>query len=604
MWVEIYERGERMFANLGTGQCQWEAPIGEPIKQANLSQWWELFDHSTGRFYYYNAFKMTTVWHRPLDADIIPLARFQQRQRRARQDSQISNSKSTTSANNDATSTASNNTSTRQLLNASSAGHSMSSREDLIEEMNEEETENEDVISESTIANSACTTPRRTPGVGAESSPESSPVKTLNNSRLITREKSKSVATPTKSPADKKIRRSLSAASAKIPKSNFGEACSGAFLLNRGFMKKPMLVSELLTFQKKQLKRPLTNGSSKILMKEFGESFRLVNSYLENEKMCDLVSLISFGWNHSEIANEIYPSIIKQSRHNPNDRSLQVALELTAICLYFFAPSNKNVQNLIKEWLNLHERDHKPFYQSCLSRLKKVVEKGNRRGLIDPGEPEILLAKRHIYQKSMFGTTLEDILATQNEQFPELEIPWIQRELTSVIIRLGGLSTEGIFRLPGEIDRVNALRVDVEDYHVRNADDPHVACSLLKLWLREMAKPIFPEELTEEILNTSENKEESLEIISKLSDLTKTCLTHLIRFLQVFAKEKVSQKTRMDSANLAMVMAPNLFRPMSDDPRLLLDNSRREINFLRNLIDGMDTSSASEYDSCFTVEKV
>ena len=48
MWVEIYERGERMFANLGTGQCQWEAPIGEPIKQANLSQWWELFDHSTG----------------------------------------------------------------------------------------------------------------------------------------------------------------------------------------------------------------------------------------------------------------------------------------------------------------------------------------------------------------------------------------------------------------------------------------------------------------------------------------------------------------------------------------------------------------------------
>jgi len=502
MWVEIYERGERMFANLGTGQCQWEAPIGEPIKQANLSQWWELFDHSTGRFYYYNAFKMTTVWHRPLDADIIPLARFQQRQRRARQDSQISNSKSTTSANNDATSTASNNTSTRQLLNASSAGHSMSSREDLIEEMNEEETENEDVIS------------------------------------------------------------------------------------------------------KKQLKRPLTNGSSKILMKEFGESFRLVNSYLENEKMCDLVSLISFGWNHSEIANEIYPSIIKQSRHNPNDRSLQVALELTAICLYFFAPSNKNVQNLIKEWLNLHERDHKPFYQSCLSRLKKVVEKGNRRGLIDPGEPEILLAKRHIYQKSMFGTTLEEILATQNEQFPELEIPWIQRELTSVIIRLGGLSTEGIFRLPGEIDRVNALRVDVEDYHVRNADDPHVACSLLKLWLREMAKPIFPEELTEEILNTSENKEESIKIISKLSDLTKTCLTHLIRFLQVFAQEEVSQKTRMDSANLAMVMAPNLFRPMSDDPRLLLDNSRKEINFLRNLIEGMDTSSASEYDSCFTVEKV
>jgi hypothetical protein len=139
----------------------------------------------------------------------------------------------------------------------------------------------------------------------------------------------------------------------------------------------------------------------------------------------------------------------------------------------------------------------------------------------------------------MFGTTLEEILASQNEKFPELEIPWIQRELTSEIIRLGGLSTEGIFRLPGEIDRVNALRVDVEDYHVRNADDAHVACSLLKLWLREMAEPIFPTELTEEILNTSENKEESVQIVAKLSALTKSCLTHLIRFLQVFSKEEV-----------------------------------------------------------------
>lgn len=152
----------------------------------------------------------------------------------------------------------------------------------------------------------------------------------------------------------------------------------------------------------------------------------------------------------------------------------------------------------------------------------------------------------------MFGTTLEEILATQNEQFPELEIPWIQRELTSVIIRLGGLSTEGIFRLPGEIDRVNALRVDVEDYHVRNADDPHVSCSLLKLWLREMAKPIFPEELTEEILNTSENKEESIKIISKLSDLTKTCLMHLIRFLQVFAKEEVRLNLNLSFYNFSL----------------------------------------------------
>ena len=58
------------------------------------------------------------------------------------------------------------------------------------------------------------------------------------------------------------------------------------------------------------------------------------------------------------------------------------------------------------------------------------------------------------------------------------------------------------------------------------------------------------------------------------------------------------------SANLVMVMAPNCFRPLSDDPRVLLDNSRREINFLRNLIEGVDSSPASSYDDHFNVDIV
>ena len=32
---------------------------------------------NTSRFYYYNATSQTTVWHRPADCDIIPLAKLQ-----------------------------------------------------------------------------------------------------------------------------------------------------------------------------------------------------------------------------------------------------------------------------------------------------------------------------------------------------------------------------------------------------------------------------------------------------------------------------------------------------------------------------------------------
>ncbi|KAG1670469.1 Rho GTPase-activating protein 39 [Nymphon striatum] len=46
-------------------------------KKTDDNQWWELFDQNTSRFYYYNATTQKTVWHRPQNCDIIPLAKLQ-----------------------------------------------------------------------------------------------------------------------------------------------------------------------------------------------------------------------------------------------------------------------------------------------------------------------------------------------------------------------------------------------------------------------------------------------------------------------------------------------------------------------------------------------
>ena len=48
-------------------------------KRTDENQWWELFDASTKRNYYYNAKNQRTVWQRPPGADIIPLAKLQVR---------------------------------------------------------------------------------------------------------------------------------------------------------------------------------------------------------------------------------------------------------------------------------------------------------------------------------------------------------------------------------------------------------------------------------------------------------------------------------------------------------------------------------------------
>lgn len=66
-----------MYANLTTGECVWDPPEGVPVKRTNSNQWWELFDSNTARFYYYNAISQRTVWHKPTNCDIIPLAKLQ-----------------------------------------------------------------------------------------------------------------------------------------------------------------------------------------------------------------------------------------------------------------------------------------------------------------------------------------------------------------------------------------------------------------------------------------------------------------------------------------------------------------------------------------------
>jgi len=46
----------------------------------------------------------------------------------------------------------------------------------------------------------------------------------------------------------------------------------------------------------------------------------------------------------------------------------------------------------------------------------------------------------------------------------------------------------------------------------------------------------------------------------------------------------------MDASNLAMVMAPNCLRCNASDPKIIFDNARKEMAFIRTLIQHLDTS--------------
>ncbi|XP_076341817.1 rho GTPase-activating protein 39-like [Tachypleus tridentatus] len=82
----------------------------------------------------------------------------------------------------------------------------------------------------------------------------------------------------------------------------------------------------------------------------------------------------------------------------------------------------------------------------------------------------------------------------------------------------------------------------------------------------------------------------AIAILHRLPELNHLVLAYLIRFLQVFAAEENVAVTKMDSNNLAMVMAPNCLQCTSEEPQVIFENARKEMAYLRILIQNLDTN--------------
>ena len=132
-------------------------------------------------------------------------------------------------------------------------------------------------------------------------------------------------------------------------------------------------------------------------------------------------------------------------------------------------------------------------------------------------------------------------------------------------------------------------------------DDPHVAASLFKLWLRDLRDPIIPENMYNEALQASKTDIQSVALVKRLPVLNKRVLLFVISFFQLFIKPEVVEVTKMTPQNLgelrslrpsafpddviALVLAPNLLRTTSDNLQTVFTNSTFESKFVLQLLE-------------------
>eukprot|EP00041_Stephanoeca_diplocostata_P020374 m.454008 g.454008 ORF g.454008 m.454008 type:complete len:554 (+) comp21561_c0_seq2:567-2228(+) len=540
-WVEILEPGtkQKMYANVITGECMWEAPSGIPVKSNHENQWWELLDTKTQRPYFYNATNQSTVWERPESGDIIKLSKLQEMQ--------------------------------DQLAKDEAA------------RLAQEKADPEPATAAAPVAAASPVDPVD-PVDPATSQPQNS----------------QKGAIPVAPPMPAKESRRVS----QEALSDYGDN------LNRhkkGFiMKKRVSIATMLAWSKDVIPSPMLLTIRKTHKRDAIDLFRLVQMCMgdRNARGRSFVKIaltvVVKTWSVPNLRDELYLQLCKQTTSNNSNvpTSCERGWELMAISVNFNPPSKKFFSYL-EGYVNRNTTDSTPqrireYAAYCLKRLNRIRDTGAKRGNNQPTIEEVELAQKNIFNPSMYGSTLEEVMEVQAEKKPELEIPWVVLALVNAILTKKGAQTEGIFRVPGDIDAVNMLKVSLDKFEVsENYSEPHVPASALKLWFRELQEPLIPETLYENCISSYDDSARAIAVLDLLPPVNRLLLTYAIRFLQVVGQKENQAVTKMTPDNLAMVWAPNFLRCPSEDPLTIFNNTKKEMSFVRQLVLHLDTAGAS-----------
>ncbi|CAE6493414.1 unnamed protein product [Rhizoctonia solani] len=297
--------------------------------------------------------------------------------------------------------------------------------------------------------------------------------------------------------------------------------------------------------------------------------------------------LLAEGIEHGELRDEIYCQVVKQLTDNPNTESTFRGWQLLCVLLVTFPPS-KNFEGYLRSFMLTKVKQTEGridvMAKYCLHRLPVIAKKGPRGK--PPTATEITNAADSAFNPSTFGESLSAIMRLQERTYRDSKVPIILPFLADGILALGGTKSEGIFRIPGDADEVSDLRVRIDKgfYNLEGIDDCNVPASLFKLWLRELQEPLIPSDMYNACIQAAEDPERVVALVKELPTNNRRVLLFVISFLQLFLSESVQSVTKMTSANMALVMAPNLLRCDSESMAIVFTNARFEHMFVHHLL--------------------
>jgi hypothetical protein len=258
------------------------------------------------------------------------------------------------------------------------------------------------------------------------------------------------------------------------------------------------------------------------------------------------------------LRDEVMFQLMKQTCGNPNPDWLLRTWELFLIVVTCF-PSTKNSEIWIKSHFSHHIRDPvqdiAELAQFCYIRFAARCAVGKPLDGVSAGFIQSIPVQFKIGH-CVFGASIYEQLWNQRRSVRKLPIPYMLHHMAGLLLVKGAEQTEGIFRLPGNLRRVNEMADEAnKGRDAVSAAPMNDIASLFKKWVRDLPDPIVNMDSIDRLRIASEDKSYSnfVETLPRAHHLT---LMYLVGFLQRMVRAEAV--TMMTAKNLSIVFAPNI----------------------------------------------
>lgn len=153
--------------------------------------------------------------------------------------------------------------------------------------------------------------------------------------------------------------------------------------------------------------------------------------------------------------------------------------------------------------------------------------------------------------------------------------------MKEALLRQKALQAEGIFRLAGEVAAIARIKQELNNKTFTTSDDTNAVATLIKVWFREMPRPLLQTVPTDAIFNAAA-PDACSKAFASLPQPERDLLGWLMDLLLATCAHQAVNK--MSPQNLSICVAPNLYDVSSSDPMEGLVLSQKVVVFLTNLL--------------------